>query len=648
MPHTQNERNIVFLSELKHVDMLDVFLTEHPAIREEGFLLVPLDLEIEYALTDKGIPFRSGGSYRTKDASTATLSEDWTASVFESKRWSFFTYRGVSLSRLHFLSLQWYLSHVIYYADIVTNVLRMHAKAVRLVVFSEPLREYPTGSILVGLQIRALADVVECIAAESGREVIAVSAPVQPSGTLVPPVPFAFKRALFGAGIGILNALITLLRRPRRIRALASDYWKNLAPYVHNVDSLEIVLIDRQEAFKAGLSNIWRFRMRFLHTDSFTSDIPPEHRAAHDRIAKEFDSIQNGKGLQTFEYRGFSLRPMVYRALGLLVEKSLATTLKEIDDTHTMFERTKPQVVLLRATSSTQTHFIILAQVARVRGVPSLEVQHGLQYYGHGSYTRRYSAEYIGVYGPLTQRNMEDALVGSECTPVVVGSPRFDAYISALKSKSDTPLKPRGAKVSFLCIAPPNDSTGENLDSYTYREYFSAIAFALKNIQNAGIVVKFRPGGAYRDSFSRRMLADIFADMPYTIAQNEPLAELFDVADVVISYHSTAVVEAMQCRKPTVVLALNPVWSLMAVHDFVPYVESGALRLATTKEELVRITGELSEHPEARAKLSSQSAAFLEHNFAFDGHASERTAELIRSLVDKKRTEKMKNDTIAL
>ena len=95
-------------------------------------------------------------------------------------------------------------------------------------------------------------------------------------------------------------------------------------------------------------------------------------------------------------------------------------------------------------------------------------------------------------------------------------------------------------------------------------------------------------------------------------------------------------VEVRKCGKRVVVLTLNSTESMMAVHDFAPYVEKNALRLATTNEEFATIVHELNEHPEARAELASQGAAFLQREFAFDGHAGERTAELIRSLVRKR------------
>ena len=639
MLQKQNERNIVFLTELKHIDMLDAFLKEHTSILEEGFVLIPLDLEVEYALKGKDIPFLSGSAYRTRDAASMTLSEEWVASVFESKHWlSFFTYRGVSLSKVYFLTLQWYVSHVIYYAETITNVLAAHPKAARLIVFSPLSGDPPLGGVLSGMTIRAIVGAVECIAKESGREAVVVPAP--PVTQVTSMWAFTLKRTLFGMGIGILNTLVTIFRRPRRIRVIISDYWKNIEPYVHKLDSFEIALIDRKEAFKAGFANIWKFRMRFLHIDAFPSKASSEYVRTHERIAKELESLGKGSGLPPFEFRSISMRALISRAIELILKEVLTKRLKDIDDAYAMFERIDPHAILLRATSSLQTHFIILAQVARNLGVPSLEAQHGLLYHGPGSYTRRYSTEYVGVYGTLTQREMEEmkAAVGIRCTPIVVGSPRFDVYAAAQDASENVSEPPR-EKVSFLCIAPSNDPTGEVTDSYAYEEFFSTIASALKNIPNVEVIIKFRPGTTRRDSFSRQLIANIFSDVPYRIVQTKSLHQLFAETDVVISCYSTVVVEAMQCHKPVILLAVDPTESFMGLHHFAPYVESQAIRLATTKEDFSTIAKELATNSDARAKLAAQGAAFLEREYAFDGHSSDRIAELIRTFADHKRPE---------
>ena len=218
MSHEQNGRNIVFISEMKHIDLLEQFFEEHPVIREEGYILIPVELEIEYALKDKGIPFHSGGLYRIRDASTMILSEKWAVSIFESKQWSFFTYRGVSLSQLYFVPLQGYMAYTIYCAAIVTNVLAAHTNAKRLIVFSSLIREPAKGSTLAGPQIRVFSDVIKCISAEKGLEAIIVAASILPA-VQFESVTFMLQRMLFSIWIRIINSCVRIFRRPRRIRA---------------------------------------------------------------------------------------------------------------------------------------------------------------------------------------------------------------------------------------------------------------------------------------------------------------------------------------------------------------------------------------------------------------------------------------------
>ena len=100
MAYIQNEKNIILLSELRQIEELKNFLLNHSEIEEEGFLLISLDLEVEYVLQEKGIPFQSARGYRAQDAEPLTLAEEWVSELFENERWKFFSYRGVSLAHL--------------------------------------------------------------------------------------------------------------------------------------------------------------------------------------------------------------------------------------------------------------------------------------------------------------------------------------------------------------------------------------------------------------------------------------------------------------------------------------------------------------------------------------------------------------------
>ena len=624
--YIRNEENVIFISELDHIDKLVDFLNDHSSIKKEGFFVVALDLEIEALLTEKEIPFISAKSYRTPDAALMTLSETWASSVLESKRWSFFAYRGVSLSRLYFLPLQMYLSYLIYYAGIVANIFQKHSLIKRVVVFPSSRGDVAMGSVLTQKEMALIFDVVVCVTKESGKEVIIPS-------IILPSIQrrhttFKLKRLLFGFGITLFNWVISLVRRPREIRLLISDYWKNIAPYIQYLDSAEIILVDRQEAFKAGLKNIWNYRMRFLHIDAFSTHTSPERKVALTTIKGEWDSIKQNNDLSAFQYQGFSFRPLLMQALDIIVAEALKKILVDIDDTHAMIKKTKPHAVLLRATMSGQTHFVILAQVAHACGVPSFEVQHGLEYYGPGSYLRRNSAEFMGVYGPYVEKEMKAAGT-TNSIPVVVGSPRFDVY-AALKEKHLNASESQ-ERVSFLCIAPPL-TPGLDVDTYDVEQYYATVASAMRKTSNVHVIIKLRPG-PNRDAFVLPLIESLFKGVSYSIAQFEPLAELFSKADVVISCYSTTAIEALAAGKPLIFLGLDPAQKLMGLHHFTKYAEHNALRLATTEERLAHAVEELSRDPRVRKKISDNAAAFLEKEYLFDGHASERTAEFIRSLV---------------
>jgi hypothetical protein len=621
-------KTVIVLNELGHVEMCERYLTEHKGMLQAGYLIIPLDLEVERALSEKGIPFRSGGPYRTEGFTHMLPSEAFTAAVFDSERWSFFAYRGVSLGELYFLQLQWYLSHVLYYFDIIANVLARHPEAARLVVCSSTESAPRIGSTLMGLQIQALAGVAQYIAQVRGIEAEVVPTP-HAGAAPYRSTSFALKRRLIGIALAGLNMFVRLSRTPRSIRVLASDSWHNLAPYVNHFDSLEITLIDRGEALKAGLRNIWKFRMRFLHADAFPARASGGREQARESIAREWSAITDSGQLPEFEFHGFTLRPLIVAALERIVEEVVAKTLRDIDDTYELFARTLPQVVLLRVTSSLQVHFSMLAQVARSLGVPSLEVLHGLEYTGPGSQSRRHTALYSGVYGLLSKKEMEES-GGGTSIPVVIGSPRFDVYRSLKKETIRTPDSRGG--ISILCIMPTVDPCA--VDTYDVDEYISAIAEAVHKIPNASIVAKFRPG-PLRDDFAKGVLSERFASIPYIIRQYEPLSDIFPTVDIVISCYSTAALEALQCGKPLIYLGLSPAERMMGLHHFAPYVEAGAMRLDTTASELAHDLHELASDAGMRATLSQSAVAFLDRQYAFDGHAGQRMADFIRSLASK-------------
>lgn len=613
---------IVFIYELGHMELLYSFLSSERDT--SSCVVVALDAEVEHVLTERGVAFESGGVYRSNDAQPMLKAEEWTEKLLGDARWSFFTYRGVSFPMLYFHPLQSYLLNLLYYADLVANANAAHPAAERLVVFPSQTGGPAMGSSLVAHQITAVLDAVRLIGEQSGKEVIVVGAKADVRAQSRP-LLFTIKRTCFGVALSVLNVLVHLLQRPRTIHILASDFWKNLVPYIQNLDT-EVVLLDRTEVFAVGFRNIWKYRMRFIHLDESRSN--SERAAMQEHYAREREVLEQESDPGVYQFRGYSFWPLLQGALGTLIENASEHALAEVDSAYTLLATLKPDIVLLRSTISTQRHFFILAAVARACSVPSLEMQHGLEYYGPGSVDARHSAEYMGVYGPLTAREMQ-AAGDKQVHPVVVGSPRFDVYASAHAPR----IAPApNTRVSVLCIAPP--AFPGLLSTYDGLDYFEAVASAVRHTPNLSVLIKIRPGVLPGD-FVYSAIATIFKGLPYTIAQREPLWDLYPNADIVVTHYSTTALEALMSRKPLVYLGLSPAQRVMGEKQFGPYVAAGIMRVARSREELLSVIQELATDPALREQMGEKSVDFIDREYAFDGHASERATELIRTLVKK-------------
>ena len=626
-----NIKAVLFLSEVGHVSRAQEYIAEHPGLIREGYVLVALDLMVELELARRGIPYSSGRAYRTRDAKALTLAEEWVTALFKDERWSPLSYRGVSLLRVYFFSLQTYLTPLLYYIDIVTNTLAQYPSATRCIVFPPPPSAPAAGDDFIAQEKDVLVDAVRAVALHSGTEVV-VPGGIPNLGARTRSASFAYKRALFAACIAVLNTLVALVRPPKRITVLASDYWRHLAPVLSHLWGAEVLLFGRTEAFEAGFKNIFTHRMRFVHSDSFTSRISAQRTEARVLFEREWHSLQESGVVGDARFKGISISPFFIKVLNACIADTLTKTLGTIDNMHALLAYYKPDIVLLRiSTSPNQPHFPVLAQVARAQGIPSLEMQHGLGYYGPGSLDLRHFAEYTGVYGALTAREMKQ--VGDVyTTPVVVGSPRFDVYTSGQRASKE---RDASGAVSVVLIAPPLSHFGM-MDTYDVEEYFQVTASALKKIKNASVVIKLRPGSGGAPIYEHT-IARAFAGVSHQVVSEEPLADVYKKADIVVSGYSTAALEALLCGKPLIYFGLSPGEQMMGLHHFSLYAQQQAMRIATTKEQLEAALAELAADPQKRAELKRGAEAFMKDQYLFDGKSGERAAALIKSLAEGKR-----------
>ncbi len=626
-PQGNRSRTLFLLYELGHIDGLERLFRNQPHERA-GSLTVALSLDIEEELRKRNIPFFSGCDYKKIAPDLLTAQDAMMDAFFADPRWKLFTYRGIELRTTFLFMFRAYFQRVWYYGNLLISILEAHPEAERLAVFA------PSGmlsSVAGGLSHREREVVIDCakiVAARSGMPVTVV-----PSDRVSEALHdrfrlffFTVQRMLFGFSLAVWNASIAFLCRPRRPRLLISDHWRNVGSTIELLKEGECIFLDRQEIRHIPWRMLLRYRMHFVHSEDFVSrSMRKRAQKSAQEFAREWDTLRSDID-PVFMFRGYSFDALLVQAVDDIV-RGFGKLLREIEGTYALYEHFKPDVVLLRASVSGQTHFSILPLVAREKHILSLELQHGLEYLGPGSWSREHAAEHIASYGPLVKEELVSAGHAPERVHEI-GSPRFDdlSRIPAVEGSG-------GRSLTVLCISP-DIRVFEIYDSYSAEDYFTTVAAAIEALGDVRTIIKFRPGSPDEDPL-RLIAAKAFSRVPYVAASSEPLSGLFDQADIVVSCYSTVALEALQRGMPVIVPSLNSVDAAVVRFHFSRYVDAGALRIASTQEELAASLAELEANPALRSDMGERARAFIDRNFSFDGHSSSRCAALIMELADR-------------
>jgi len=599
------EKTLILVSELWQIDKL--------GITPNG-TVVALNTEIEESLYVRGISYISAREYRTPNLDFRDEANKWTKEILENPEKPFVEYRGISLGRIYFYPLFLYFTRVAYWLDIIASLIEHHPDVTALVVYQSAFRVAETTGDLGQEEINALVDSAKLIGAQKDIKIVLQPAP--PETSIGPSTLFFFKRKCFGYLLNVWSACMSL-RRTRSVRILASDYWRNIGPVISHLPDSEVVFIDRLQAFQAGISNMWKWHMRFYHLDHFSNSSSEKPNMGMDVSFTE-------------SFRGYDIGPLISSTRRALIQNYVPKALRDIDGAYAMLKKLRPSVILLRVSTAPQRHYAILAMVGRIIGIPSVEFQHGLEYNGPDSSSRRKNAQYIGVYGRVISDELISAGIENERVKVI-GSPRFDIYAQERKQHKSYEEYETSKKFSILCIYP-DLSYGDDGDSYDIDTFMRGVADAVRGINGAHLTIKLR--GPRSEAFSRRSIAQICKDIPHTVVRDIPLQTLFKTSDVVVSCYSTAMLEAMQSGISLIFFAYVPLQERLSSH-FDPYLRAGALEIVRSSNELASALHAL-ENAEARRALVERADRFISEAYKFDGRSADRAAKFIRELAQGK------------
>lgn len=622
-------QTIFLIYELGHVDELLRFFREQPT-EEATAVVMAFSLDIEEKLLEQDISFSSIRTYK-KISSDQLSSEDEMMEVFFSdSRWSEFKYRDISVPTIFQFMFRSYLQRVRYYGNMIVPMLEAHSNIKRIVLFSPGEAISKTFGILARREINVIIDCARAVTLSRGIPVT-----VMPPLSIVSsfrsyfrPLIFSIKRAIFSLFLRVWNILIAIFSSSHP-RMLISDHWKNVRSSIETMDRGECIFLDRTEILHIDWRNLLKYRMRFVHVENFLSRTM--RLRARDSALMLNDMWKKMRDSLTpiFSWQGYSFDSLLVSAIDDIAS-DFERIVCEIEGTYALYEKLNPNIVLLRASVSAQTHFSILPLVAKNSGIPSLELQHGLEYLGPGSWSRNHAAEYIAVYGPLVKREL--VAIGYPGERVrEIGSPRFDTYRTKFAIEVGGEKLPQ--KLIILCIAP-DIRPFEIYDSYSAEDYFVSVAKASASVKDVHVIIKLRPGLA-GEAMLRKIIDQVFSGISHTIAQYESLNDLYLKSTVVVSCFSTAILEALQAGVPVIIPAFNSIDKTVVNFHFSLYKEARVLSIVSNDKEFSDALSELAFHTDKLPDLKARIIFFISDNFCFDGNSSERYAHLVKELSSK-------------
>jgi hypothetical protein len=620
-------KTAIIIYDVSQIEELSKLLSR--LMPDETYDLVTFGADIEFLLEEKKISYVSARDMATLDPyERLVLSRKISESLMLSDAFSFFTHQGVNIARLFIPNLFHYTTSCLYYLDMTQSILERGYS--RIIISSPKTPEAPPASaVLEKFKIWTIPDVLRAVCEKKNiqLDIIAPRAANNHINDYTRMFFFFLKRQLFGLGINALNIYVRLRVSRKKIRILGSELWKNISPCMEALPEAELLLLDRTQSFSIGLRAIMRNRIRFIHSDGFLSY--KERYAARTR-AEEFKKLWEQKKkdhveLNSLMFRNFPLVFLFEPVLQKIVSAG-ENVILQIEGSLAMLKQIQPDAVIVRASASSQTHFAVLCEAARLKKIPSIEIQHGIFSVGRETETSDRSAEYIAEYGPHERILWEEYKYAPRSKFIDVGSPRFDEYVpkTAAATLDDGTFK-------ILHIALPLVPGSWN-DSWDVCTYFKTMAEAVRDIPNVHVTIKLRASRA-GESFYREAIRQAFGTTPYTIAMFEPLVDLIPKADLIISCHSTALLEGLLMGKPVVFDASLPLYAPMAHNDFKLHIAAGSFVCADTAHELQNAVHKLAGDPNERKQLAERGTQFMQKNYLFsDGKSSLRLANAIRGL----------------
>ena len=332
---------------------------------------------------------------------------------------------------------------------------------------------------------------------------------------------------------------------------------------------------------------------------------------------------------------GIDLWPLIATELGGIADLQFPWSARAMDEAGAALDHLQPGAVLTYAEAGGWGRAIMLE--ARRRGIATIGAQHGFIYRHWLNYLHEPdemaaspgNAADAGFPQPtctllfdgFAQEHLRRSGHFPDGSTVVTGSPRLEQFVrtAAALTAADRDVIRReaggGSTGRIVLVAAKHSQLGR---------WFRALVDAVTQMPDVRIVVKPHPAeGTEPYVRDAAHTTSVFIAPPQA-----DLARLTAVADLVVTAHSTAAIEAMAIGVPSLVVGLPT--------NLSPFVEAGAMAGVSRVDDLSRALSRVIHDDRARHGLLAAAAAFCtRYDIVQPPGAAARAAAAVLTLVDR-------------
>lgn len=594
-----------------------------------GETILCLDFWLEQELIKGQIPFVSVQKYIDSEKDVGLW---WLRSHEISREWyrlqalSFFQYRGIALGEVVEPLFGEYIARLFFYVRLFLAV--RDASPAAVFTFPTP-RANDADTTCIAPRIPWV--VTDAARMARLRMETTITHPVQDAFTF-PRMTWKHRvQALFSAAVNLL---------PRATYTVyASEYWNYLSSVMPYVKDMDVLLWESVQFYRIPLRHILRHRIRIRQTQGpLSKDLETFARAATAGYGEQLQMAREHlmRYLESVDAR-LDWTPLFEAMQYLMVYAPRIVA--DIRVLERAMEKDRPDVVLTMAsTGGPQHYFFLMARVARLYKVPSIELQHAGVHLDPRSVYTRIETDVLATYGENIKRYRTIAGHTDGTRLVPIGAPRFDECVTRYEERVQRGrelLASLGLDLNrpILVAAVLFSDTAlssVDLDSYALADYFRVIRAMQRRVPGLQVVFKFRHTKYI--SHVERYLQKVFDEGDMIAVGDTDLFALLCASDIVVTGNSTLIYQTLLARKP---LVLYP-WKEVDTYRGEMY--ETAAPLCRTADSAIDTVHTLLVDRGQRAKRLEQQVEFLSH-YRFDGHASERLGDLLRQLA-RQRQEK--------